>query len=180
MLVGKKVILRTIQEQDLDTLYELASDLRNAGDYWSQNMASKHKSRKKFTETGFWEKDWGFLLITIPDETIVGEIVFFEAATNVGWYEIGYRIFKDENRGKGYTPEAVSLFVSYLFDTKSMDRIQASTATGNIASQRVLEKCGFKHEGTLRKAQLLHGRWEELQLYSIIREESSPLRELLG
>jgi len=42
---------------------------------------------------------------------------------------------------------------------------------GNKASQRVLEKVGFKKEGTLRKNFFMRGEWRDALVYSILREE---------
>ena len=43
--------------------------------------------------------------------------------------------------------------------------------TKNVASQKVLEKVGFKREGTLRKTYLLRGEWTDIFIFSILREE---------
>jgi len=50
-------------------------------------------------------------------------------------------------------------------------RIQAQTDQRNVASQRVLEKAGFKKEGTLRKNFFMRGEWTDDYIYSILREE---------
>jgi aminoglycoside 6'-N-acetyltransferase len=61
--------------------------------------------------------------------------------------------------------------VDYLFLSKDIVRIQATTHFGNVASQKVLEKGGFKREGTLRKAVQSRGEWTDLVLFSILKEE---------
>jgi RimJ/RimL family protein N-acetyltransferase len=61
--------------------------------------------------------------------------------------------------------------VDYLFLCNDSMRIQAHTDTRNVASQRVLEKAGFKKEGTLRKNLFTRGQWTDTLLYSILREE---------
>jgi RimJ/RimL family protein N-acetyltransferase len=61
--------------------------------------------------------------------------------------------------------------VDYLFLTKDIARIQATTHTKNVASQKVLEKVGFKREGTLRKLALIRGEKTDQFMFSILREE---------
>lgn len=180
MLVGKKAILRTVRESDLDTLFELTADVRDAGDHWPLQLRSEHAARKRFEENGWWDDEFGALLITDLDDRIVGQIVMFKAAVYQNAYEFGYRIFRPGDRGKGYMPEAVALAVSFLFETKTIDRIQATTLPENEASQRVLEKCGFTFEGTMRSAMFHRGRSSDLRLYSILREDARPLGELLA
>ena len=74
-------------------------------------------------------------------------------------------------RGKGLDTEAVNIMVDYLFLSKDIIRIQAHTEHRNIASQKVLEKGGFKKEGTIRKSIFIRGEWRDAYLYSILREE---------
>ena len=180
MLVGHKVILRTFREKDMDKLYDLAADVRDMGDYWPLALISEHKWKKRFLETGNWEEDNGVLLITDHEDAILGHVVFFKAAPYMNAYELGYRVYKPGHWGQGYMSEAVSLFVACLFETKPVDRIQATTLLGNEGSQKVLDKCGFRFEGILRKAVFHQGQSHDLRLYAILREESPPLKDLLA
>jgi RimJ/RimL family protein N-acetyltransferase len=84
--------------------------------------------------------------------------------------EIGGFLIPSES-GKGYTTEAIQIMVDYLFLSKDIVRIQAEAHVENIASQKVLEKNGFKREGLLRKAMLTWGKWADVYIYSILREE---------
>lgn len=86
------------------------------------------------------------------------------------WLEVGYDIVPSE-RGKGYGTEAVQIMVDYLFLSKDIVRIQAVTNAENEVSQRVLEKAGFKKEGTLRKVGYVRGERTDAYVYSILREE---------
>ena len=84
--------------------------------------------------------------------------------------EIGYSLIPDE-RGKGYCTEAVLIMVDYLFLSRDVIRVQATTDVRNVGSQKVLEKAGFKKEGTIRKSIFIRGDWRDAYLYSILREE---------
>jgi RimJ/RimL family protein N-acetyltransferase len=84
--------------------------------------------------------------------------------------EIGYTLLPSE-RGKGYGTEALRIMVDYLFLSKDVMRIQAQTDQRNAASQKILEKAGFKKEGTLRRNFFMRGEWTDDYIYSIIREE---------
>ena len=84
--------------------------------------------------------------------------------------EIGFSLVADQ-RGKGYGTEAVTILVDYLFLSRDLVRLQATADLRNIASQRLLDKVGFKKEGIVRKAMFIRGEWRDLLLYSILREE---------
>ena len=105
------------------------------------------------------------------DGTKVGWITHFYVLHPAGrLLEIGYSTLPNERR-RGYCSEAVSIMIDYLFLSKDTMRIQASTDVRNLASQRVLEKAGFRREGTLRNTVFIRAVWANDYLYSIIREE---------
>lgn len=91
--------------------------------------------------------------------------------------EIGFTLIADQ-RGKGYGTEAVTILVDYLFLSRDIVRVQAATDIRNIASQRVLEKVGFKKEGVVRKSMFIRVEWRDLLLYSVLREEWKEPRVL--
>ena len=80
-------------------------------------------------------------------------------------------LFGSSERGKGYGAEAFQLMVDYLFLSNSIVRIQAIANVRNKPAQKVLEKAGFKREGTIRKLLLVRGIWTDYYLLSILREE---------
>ena len=84
--------------------------------------------------------------------------------------EIGSALLPSE-RSKGYCTEAVKMMVDYLFLSKDIVRIQAHTDARNIASQRVLEKAGFKKEGTFRQEYSVRGEWRDSCIFGIIRQD---------
>lgn len=57
--------------------------------------------------------------------------------------DVGYRLFK-KYWGNGYATEAAKAAIAYGFDTLQLNRIVAHARKENIASLKVLEKCGMK------------------------------------
>jgi aminoglycoside 6'-N-acetyltransferase len=86
-------------------------------------------------------------------------------------FSIGIHLIP-EQRGKGFGAQAQALLAEYLFDTYSVQRVEAETDVDNIAEQKSLEKAGFTREGVLRQAQWRAGKWHDLVKYSKLRGES--------
>ncbi|MCP6657804.1 GNAT family N-acetyltransferase, partial [Klebsiella pneumoniae] len=80
------------------------------------------------------------------------------------------------DRGKGYMSEALSLFSSFLFESKPIPRLQLTVVVGNESSRKVAEKCGYRYEGTLRKAAFLAGKYVDLELFGLLPDECPPLQ----
>jgi hypothetical protein len=77
----------------------------------------------------------------------------------------------EHTRGHGIGTVAQRLLVHYLFDSTTIDRIEASTDVTNEAEQRSLEKAGFTREGLLRSAQERSDGRHDLYSYSFIRAD---------
>ena len=58
-----------------------------------------------------------------------------------GW-EIGYHVVKDMT-GRGYATEAVQAFLPVMMDRLELTQVAGICDAENVASIRVLEKCGF-------------------------------------
>ena len=91
-----------------------------------------------------WYAIW---LIELRDGTRVGDLCF-KGLREGGVAEIGYGIL-DEHQGHGYATEAVKAVLTWAFAQPGITAIEAETDPGNIASQRVLAKCGFVPNGVM-------------------------------
>jgi RimJ/RimL family protein N-acetyltransferase len=85
-------------------------------------------------------------------------------------WEIGIALLP-QARGKSHGTEAQRQLTRYLFAHTTVHRIEAITATGNLAEQRALEKAGFTREGVLRGIGWREGAWRDGVLYSILRTD---------
>lgn len=91
--------------------------------------------------------DWYAVLpVGLKDGACVGDLSF-KGLNPDGSVEIGYGI-SEEYQGNGYATEAVGAAVAWALMQPGVTRVEAETAPGNRASQRVLEKCGFVPSGT--------------------------------
>jgi RimJ/RimL family protein N-acetyltransferase len=172
LLEGKNVNLRIAEKEDIPLLAQWLNDARFSGDYQSFPVQlSKNILEPQVLERKLYGQEWVNFVIEKKDGTKIGLAVHYISSPNFGWVEIGYDIIPEE-RNKGYCIEAIQILTDYLFLTKDIVRIQAVTDKENLASKFVLERSGFKKEGTLRKALWnTAGKWTDGFLYSILREE---------
>lgn len=63
MLRGDSIELRLVREYDLDTLYELVSNLDSRGSYFPLGVMSQPALRNAFGKNGFWDQEEGMLLL---------------------------------------------------------------------------------------------------------------------
>ena len=73
--------------------------------------------------------------------------------------------------GAGVGTEAVRQMCGYIFAHTDIIRIFAEPFSYNTASRRVLEKNGFRLEGTMRQNACKNGRLQDRELYALLKEE---------
>ncbi len=147
---GKFVRLVPLTEEDVRWLWMKYNDRRVSRPSVNSGLFSM-EDEKKFVEESYNKQ--------APTLLVVNK-------------EIGYWI-APEHWGKGYATEALSFFIDFLFREYSINKVSAHVLATNKASQRVLEKNGFKLEGMLRKHtwDRERGRFEDLLVYRLLREE---------
>jgi len=172
MLKGKSVNLRLMREKDLERYYELSQDVQARGDFFPLKLTTEGAMKKRLAEGRNWSDDMKQLLIVdAKDDSILGMIVCFKPVFYQDSQEFGYILNDAQARGKGRMTEAVKLFVDYVFRSENIFRVQLQIETANVASRRVAEKAGFKHEGSLRHALIVRGRPTDIEMYGLTRDD---------
>ena len=97
-------------------------------------------------EARLWYVIW---IIALNDAagTAVGNLSF-KGLDEDGAVELGYGT-NPGFEGRGYMTEAVSAVVQWAEMQPCVRRIEAEARSGNAASVRVLEKCGFRKTGVM-------------------------------
>ncbi len=98
----------------------------------------------KHPEQWAWYAIW---MIELKNGTHIGELCF-KGMDAAGSAEIGYGI-TEAYQGCGYAAEAVAAAVDWALAQPGAACVEAETDAKNIASQKVLEKCGFVPTGTI-------------------------------
>lgn len=86
--------------------------------------------------------------------------------------EIGYWL-GEAFWGRGIATRAVRAFTAEAFSRFALERLWAGVFEWNVASARVLEKAGYRREGTLRRAVFKDGRFADQLLYARLRGDAA-------
>jgi len=167
LLEGITVNLRAMDKEDLPIYAEWINTPEFFGEFNDLMQFSKSEAEKRLEN----QCEMKYFVVEKKDGGKIGLIFHFYVLHPAGrQLEIGYALVPSE-RGKGYGTEATRIIVDYLFLSKNTQRIQACTDTRNLASQKTLEKAGFKKEGVTRKNFFTRGKWTDDCLYAILRED---------
>jgi ribosomal-protein-alanine N-acetyltransferase len=110
-------------------------------------------------------------MVRAADGELIGNVGLHRIAWRHAHAELGYVIGEREQWGKGHATEAVRLATTYAFLELGLRKVWARVIVENEASGRVLERNGFRACGLFRQDRYLEGRWHDLAVFEILREE---------
>ena len=170
VLETERLILRGWKKGDVDDLYEYATNPKigpRAGWKPHKDKAESLKIIQMFIKAS---DDWA--IEHKESKKVIGGIGCRKDVirTGINAKNLGY-VLSEDYWGLGLMTEAVSRMLEYCFDELDIKIVSISHATKNNNSRRVIEKCGFVYEGTLRKSVIFEQEVCDSLYYSIIKDE---------
>ncbi len=112
----------------------------------------------------------GFSAAVWADGCVAGVIGLHHLEWQHRRAEMGYWLAR-EFQGRGIATAAARAVTDHVLVELKLNRMEIQCAVGNTKSSAVPKRLGFTFEGTLREAQLLDGRYVDLEVYSMLRRE---------
>ena len=177
-LETSRLILRSLVPEDAASLRRwLARD--EIYTYWGRKASKGEREPElMFIDPRPWVKrkpdpdfKWGIVLK--ETNAVIGDVSIFDIE-NARMGSVGYRLDPDL-WGHGYVTEALRAAVEFIFTHTELDRLHATADVRNTASNRVLEKCGFVHEGTIRHGKMV-SVYCDYHIWGLLREDWEQMR----
>lgn len=160
----ENLTIRPVEERDLAFL-QLAQTQGMRGSFQEAQMESMARLRSQWEKDGMLGEQFQMLMVELEGQPVGFVTAFF---VREGMVRVGIQL--DENcRGRRVGSRAFALLRDYLLENFPLVRLEADTDVDNIAAQKMLERCGFRAEGVLRKYRFHHGSYHDSYLYSYIR-----------
>lgn len=165
--------LRKINFDDADMMFR---NWANDGEVSRYMRWSPHKNveETKSVVKGWFNnyKDdhtyhWG---ICLKDGEMIGSVGIMIISEHDFKGEIGYCIGR-KWWGQGYTSEAIKAVIDYMYKNTDIERIEAYHSISNPASGKVMENAGMRKEGFAKHKYKSRERFQDCDLYGIIRSE---------
>ena len=182
VLETERLRLRPLSMRDERDMYRYASDpavsrhvLWDAHESPRQTRSALRASIRQYRNGA----PSSFAIERKRDRRMIGTIGFMWVSYEHRSGEVGYSLARD-CWNQGYATEALSAVLRFGFDVLKLNRIEAQHEADNPASGRVMEKCGMKFEGTLRSRIFNKGRFSDVRLYAILRDDAfDPIGKLI-
>lgn len=173
----ERLILREFCTDDKEDVYEYAKN-PNVGPHAGWKPHDSKEESKEIIETLFLKSYHCFAMVFKETNKVIGSIGF-EAdgkRLNINCMELGYSM-SEEFWGKGLMTEAAFAVLEYGFKRLKLERVSIYKNPDNHRSGRIIEKCGFVFEGTLRGSfKIYDGTLRDVDCFSLTKKEYKKLK----
>lgn len=163
-----RLIIRPMVFSDVPALKEWLPD-RSIYVYWGKAPGKAEKNPELMFEKA--EKPSKSFHLGIAEKCgnqIIGDIWVYRIE-NDRMAQVALRLSKDVH-GKGYGTESLSAMTRFCFEHTELRRLWTEVDVRNIASCRVLEKCGYTREGSIRQGKMVN-TWCDYYIYGILASD---------
>ncbi len=130
---------------------------------WLRNYFQRHNRGEQYRFGIFTSTDPELLIGTITLAAVERE--FFQNG------RLGYSV-DQQFCNRGVMTENLRKVMQFAFEKQGLHRLEASLMPHNIASRRVLEKCGFQKFGYSPQYLKIQGVWQDHELYMALADPS--------
>ena len=172
-LETERFFLRKLSMDDTDDMYEY-SKRNDVTEYlvWSPHPNKEYTFEYlSYLQNRYKTGDFYDWAIVCKDSCkMIGTCGFtrFDFQHNGG--EVGY-VINPEYKGKGIATEVSARIIRFGFENLALERIECKFIIENEASRRVMEKNGMIFEGIRRNGMLIKGKYRNIGICSILRED---------
>jgi len=174
-LETERLILRKLRVSDAEQMYKNWASDNEVAKYMSWLPHADIEVTKSVLAD--WESKsensdyyhWGIVLKDTGELIGTGGVIGIDE--NRQKADLGYSMSR-AYWGKGIMSEAVSAMIMHLFNTVGVNRIFSYHDTKNVASGRVMQKCGMIFEGIQRQSGFDTRRgFYDLAFYAILKDD---------
>jgi [ribosomal protein S5]-alanine N-acetyltransferase len=127
---------------------------------------------KRYAEDQRTDQAYAFFIFRQEDNVLVGGLTVANVRRGVAQAgSLGYWLGEPFVRC-GYMTAAVKALLPFTFGALKLHRIEAACIPTNVASIRLLEKCGFMREGYAREYLCINGVWQDHLLYARLASDA--------
>jgi ribosomal-protein-alanine N-acetyltransferase len=177
-LVTPRLILREFTPADAADLFSFRSDPEVAkydSDPPMQEVTEAAGLIEQIGKHYTAKESLGWAVVLKEEKRVIGDFVFFFWERAYYKADLGYCLARPYWR-QGLATEALRAILQFGFDTLHVHRVNADTRMDNLASTRLLEKVGFRHEGVRRECiRSADGTYQNWGLYGLLEDEYREL-----
>lgn len=170
MSSSRAITLRSPSEDDVDVLFQIASDMTTWEERTEATPAPLNRDtfKARLARDDAQESGKSVRFVIDVDGVAVGSVSLFDFDELARHAEAGIALLP-EARGKGIGTAAISQIVEFAFVRCNLRRVHLQVIESNVGAIRVYEKAGFMIEGRQRQHAWVRGKYEDIIVMGILR-----------
>jgi RimJ/RimL family protein N-acetyltransferase len=170
---GERVYLRASERADIPSFVDWFNDADTTSFLSMRAPMSIAMEEGWFTRMVEQQgKDgYHFVICQLEDDRSIGAASLFAVDSVNGSAGIGISIGEKDLWGHGLGTDAMNALVDFGFGQLRLERMWLKVYDFNTRARRSYDKCGFTLEGTERRAIFKHGRYHDVHMMSLLRDE---------
>lgn len=173
--IDDKISIELIEEKHAQFIFDMVNSNRNHLRPWLpfvDRMQTLEFTQNYVKGTMQRNKDGNeFAFVVFNEDKMVGRVGVYKIDNQNKIGEIGYWIVKNAE-GKGIITKTCKALINFCFTNLQLNRIEIKCGTENFKSKTIPERLNFTHEGVIRQGELLYDKFIDLNLFSLIKNES--------
>ena len=162
------LIIRPMIKNDVPALCKWMTD-QSIYTYWGKGPSKSDKNPELlFEKEDKHTKSFHLGIALKESNQVIGDLWIYLIENN-RMASVAIRLSKDYH-GKGYGTESLSAITKFCFEKTELQRLWTEVDVRNIASQRILEKCGYLQEGHIRQGKMVN-TWCDYYIYGILKTD---------
>ena len=177
ILRGEHVYLRPGERSDIPNWVRWLNDAETSSFLNMRAPMSQAMEEKWFEDmVGHQGKDqFHYVICLLENDQPIGSLGLFAVDYVNGNAGIGISIGEKSLWGKGYGTDAMNALLDFGFGMLRLERMWLEVYVFNKRARRSYDKSGFVLEGTERRAVFKQGRYLDVELMSMLRDEWAAL-----
>jgi len=169
----KELVLREVREEDSETLFKWINNKklvnfnshyqpisRKSHDQWFSNI----QNREDFIIFSI------VLLLNKSEETLIGTTSLRNIDLINRKAEFQIRIGDCSELNKGWGSKTIIEILKFAFLNLNLNRVYLDVFETNVRAKKAYEKCGFKLEGIKKKDAFIEGKYVNVFIMAILKE----------
>jgi ribosomal-protein-alanine N-acetyltransferase len=168
-----RLCLRSVNDEEYVHILNTYND-KDLAAYFNLKSPEEINKERQRAAKGFSTFNKSLLLFYLIDKETnktIGWCGYHTWYTDHNRAEIGYVLSEENAKAKGLMSEALSAILTYGFTAMNLHRVEAFVGTQNMPSLKLMQKFGFKQEGTLREHYFTNGRFEDSMVFGLLKRE---------
>ena len=174
---SEHLYLAPLRIEDAEKFCEWISDKRVSAGVNATKDVFSLENEIKYLEAAINSKnELHFSIVKKDDDELIGSCSIVDIDYMAGCGELGIIIGDEKSRGKGYGKEVLRMLLDFGFNSLNFHSMHLTVYSFNKDAISCYEKVGFKQVGKKREAGYHDGKYCDILLMDILKDEYKELK----